>query len=225
MMRNQFLCGLSLLLAGCLLGCDRGEAVQPALTITDVTPGTTRLGGSTLNTALVGDTLVITGENFSPVTTENQVSVQAIAAPVIGASPTEIKALVPLRTPLTTVDLVVARTGYLSATAPITVRSTPSPVITGIRPLRGQVGSVVTILGRHLLELADADQADFTGASGQGARVYIRPFQPLLVTGDSIQLRVPPGAGTGKITLYARPDESVKDTFFGLTTPVFTVLP
>ena len=224
-MRNQFFGGLLLLLAGGLLGCNRDEAVPLALTITDVTPGTTRLGGSTLNTAVIGDTLVITGENFSAAATENQVSVQAIAAPVIRAAPTEIRALVPPRTPFTTVDLVVARAGYLSATAPITVRSGPSPVITGIRPLRGQVGSVVTILGRHLLEIADADQADFTGAPGQKARVYIRPFQPLLVTADSIQLRVPPGAGTGKITLYARPDESVDNQFFGLTTPIFTVLP
>ena len=225
MMNNKLSFGLPLLLTGCLLGCNRDEAVPLALTISDVTPGLTRLGGSTLNTAVVGDTLVITGENFSSVTTENQVSVQAIAAPVITASSTELKALVPPRTPFATVDLVVARPGYAPATRQITVRSVPSPVITGIRPLRGQVGSVVTILGRHLLELAAADQADFTGAAGPGTRVYIRPFQALLVTADSIQLRVPPGAGTGKITLYARPDESVDNQFFGLTTPVFTVLP
>lgn len=118
----------------------------------------------------------------------------------------------------------MARDGYEPAGHQISVRSTPSPVITRIRPAQGRVGSVVTIYGQHLLETVQADQLAFADASGRAA-VHVRPMNPVLATADSFQIRVPARAGTGPITLYARPAENAANSFGSIVTPAFTVVP
>ncbi|MBO2012922.1 IPT/TIG domain-containing protein [Hymenobacter negativus] len=212
------------LLALLFFACEREDAPHRVL-ITDITPGTTQIGGSTLNTAVIGDTLTIQGEGFSGVTTENQVTVQGLPAPVLTASTTQLRARVPAGVPYAYVSVVVTRDGYEPARHQISVRSTPSPIITGIRPSQGRVGTVVTIYGRHLLETVQADQLAFANASGQAASVIVSPLNPVLSTADSLQIQVPAGAGTGRIALYAHPVENMANSFGSIVTSVFTVIP
>ncbi|MBC8085519.1 MAG: IPT/TIG domain-containing protein [Hymenobacter sp.] len=209
-----------------LLGaCDSGdEDIQQTIRISDITPGTTMIGGSTLNTAVIGDTITISGERFSVVAAENLVSIQEIPVPVLAASSTTIQVMVPPRVPFSYVDVVVARAGYEPAVRQISVRSSPSPLITGIRPTTGPVGTVVTILGKNLDETLENAVA-FPNATGQAAMLFIRPINPILATSDSIQIAIPAGAGTGKISLYARPAENVANSFGSIVTPTFTVTP
>jgi len=224
-MKNNLAIGGLLLLTLCVMGCDREEEAPRQLRVSDITPGTTMLGGSTLNTAVIGDTLTITGEGFSSVAPDNQVTIEGISAPILAASERQLQATVPVGVPYAYVKVVVTREGYQQAEQQISVRSTPSPVITGIRPTQGRVGSVVTIYGRHLLETLEADHLAFANATGQAAAVHVEPINTLLATPDSIQIRVPAGAGTGKIALYARPAQNVANSLFSITTPVFTIIP
>jgi hypothetical protein len=218
---------LSVLALGALWlhACQQGEEAQPLVTITSITPGPVTIGGSTLNTAVVGDTLLISGTGFSAVAAENLVSMQGISARVLASTASTLQALVPPGVPFSIVDVVVTRAGYQSASRQISVRSAPSPIITRIRPAQGRVGSAVTIYGRHLLETVSANRLAFADASGQEAAVFVQPINPLLATDDSIRITVPASAGTGRIALYARPVQSVANSFGSITTPVFTVIP
>lgn len=217
---------LSILLATLFLSaCEREEQTLRMISTTDITPGTTMIGGNTLNTAVIGDTLTISGTGFSSEAAENLVSVQNIPVRVLTASSTILRALVPVGVPFAYVDVVVARNGYQPAGRPISIRATPSPVITGIRPTQGRVGAVVTIYGKHLLETLEANQLTFTDANGQAATIHVRPINPVVATADSIRITVPAGAGTGKFTLYARLAQDAAASFGSLVTPVFTVTP
>ena len=222
-MKNKLPFGLIILFVLFLFACDRGEEVQKVISITNITPGTTMVGGNTLNTAMIGDTITIIGQNFSAIANENLVSVQGIPAIIIAALPTEIKAKVPPGVPFSYVDVEVARTGYQKAVSPISVRAYSSPAITGISPTSGPVGTIVTIYGKNLEETLASNMIAFTDAKGELANIVIRPFSPIVATADSIQIKVPLGAGTGKISLYARPAQNIDNAFVGIVTPVFTV--
>jgi len=223
-MKNSF--WVQTLLATSLLSsaCERNPDVQHALTITQITPGMTYIGGTSLNTAMRGDTLTIQGQFFSSVAAENHVMVQGVATPVLTATDTALTAVVPATTPFAYVLVQVARDGYQSAEQQISVRSVPSPVLTGLRPLQGPVGTLVTIYGRNLLSTLESHLMTFSDPSGGAAPVVV-PFTPILATADSLQVRIPVGAGTGKITLYARAAENNESGFGGMVTPVFTVTP
>jgi hypothetical protein len=224
-MESNLAIGGLLLLTLCVVGCKREDETPRILRVNDITPGTTMLGGRTLNTAVIGDTLTISGEGFSSVAADNTVSVQGIVAPVLTASATQLEAVVPTGVPFSYVSVVITRRGYQSAEHRISVRALPSPVITGIRPTQGRVGSVVTIYGRHLLETVESNHIMFTNANGQQGAVYIRPFVPRFASADSLHITVPAGAGTGRIELSARPAQDVTNSFFSIATPVFTVIP
>lgn len=224
-MKNNPAIGGLLLLTLCAVGCEREDEAPRMLSVTDITPGTTIIGGNTLNTAIVGDTLTISGGGFSSIATENQVVIEGISAPILAASATQLQVTVPVGVPYSYVKVVVIREGYQQAEQQISVRTTPPAVITGIRPTQGRVGSVVTIYGTHLLETLESDHLAFANANGRAAAVHVEPINPLLATTDSIQIRIPAGAGTGKIALYARPAQNITNSFFSINTPVFTVIP
>ena len=96
-------------------------------------------------------------------------------------------------------------------------------MIMGIRPTSGRVGTRFTIRGRRLLETVAANRLSFTDAIGQ--ELSLVPFAPVLATADSLQVRVPVGAGTGPLTLYARLADNVPQVFGILMTPSFSVFP
>ena len=217
MKSNLSLCLFSVCL-GLLSACNSDEEMQK-ITIIDITPGTTVTGGSTLNTAMIGDTMTITGENFSTVASENQVSVHGVPSTVLMASTTVIKAKIPTGVPFSSVDVVVARAGYREAVSPISIRAVPSPVITGISPTSGPIGTIVTIYGKNLQETLEANMIMFT------PEIVVRPFEPIVATPDSLQVQIPAGTGTGAINLYAKPNQNVENSFSSIVTPTFTITP
>ena len=182
------------------------------------------MGGNTLNTAMIGDTIIISGQNFSSIPSENYVSIHGVPSEVIEASNTAIKAKIPAGVPFSSVDLVVTRAGFQEAVSQIGIKETPSPVITSISPTSGSVGSVVTIFGKNLEETLGANMMEFAGSEGEPG-VNIRSFNPLLATSDFIKIKVPAGAGTGTIKLYAKPNQNIENVFFSIVTPTFTVTP
>jgi len=224
-MKNNLAINGLLLLALCVVGCERGDEAPQMLRVTDITPGTTMAGSNTLNTAVIGDTLTIQGEGFISVAADNTVSVQGIVAPVLTASATQLEAVVPAGVPFSYVSVVITRRGYQPAEHRISVRALPSPVITGIRPTQGRVGSVVTIYGRNLLETVQSNHVAFTDVNGRQGALPIRPFTPRFASPDSLQVTVPAGTGTGRIELSARPAQDIANSFFSIATPVFTVIP
>lgn len=214
----------TLLLAGLGLGAfTHREEALPALAITAITPGTPVIGGSSFQTAVIGDTLTLTGQDFSPLAADNQVTVAGIPTPVLTASATALTARVPVGVPLANVEVQVSRPGYQPVVKQISVRSVPSPLIIAIRPSSGPVGTLVTIVGQRLLETVAANRLAFTTGNGQAGQPG--PFVPVLATTDSIQVRIPVGTGTGPITLYARPVENLLSVYGSLVTPAFTVTP
>jgi len=215
--------GLLLLLGWGLAACTRREEALPTLTLTAIAPGTPVIGGNSFQTAVIGDTLTLTGQEFSPLVSGNQVTVAGIAAPVLTARATALTAKVPVGVPFATVEVQVSRPGYQPGVKQISVRSLPSPLIQAIRPTRGPVGTVVTIVGRGLLETVAANRLAFTTGNGQAGQPG--PFTPVLATADSVQVRIPAGTGTGPLTFYARPVDNLPSVYAGLVTPAFTVTP
>lgn len=206
-----------------LSACTQREAALPALTITAITPGTPVLGGNSFQTAVIGDTLTLTGQQFGPLVADNQVTIAGIPTPVLTASATTLTTRVPAGVPFANVAVQVSRTGYQPGVKQISVRSLPSPLLAAIRPTSGRVGTIVTIVGQQLLETVAANRLAFATSNGQAGQPG--PFVPVLATADSIQVRIPVGTGTGPITLYARPVENLPSVYGSLVTPTFTVTP
>lgn len=222
-MKTSLHFGTLLLIGSGFNACTQREEALPAVTLTAVTPGTPVIGGNSFQTAVIGDTLTLAGQDFSPRATENQVTVAGVPAPVLTASATALTARVPIGVPFATVEVQVSRSGYQPGAKQISVRSVPSPLISTIRPASGPVGTLVTIVGQGLLETVAANRLAFTTSSGQVGQPG--SFTPVLATADSIQVRIPAGTGTGPITLYARPVENLPSVYASLVTPAFTVTP
>jgi hypothetical protein len=222
-MRDILPIGTFLLTSLGLTACTQREEVLPALTITSITPGSIVIGGNSFQTAVIGDTLTIAGQGFSPLVADNQVIVAGIRTPVLTASATALTARVPVGVPFATVEVQASRAGYQPVSKQISVRSVPSPLIMAIRPTSGPVGTLVTIVGQQLLETVAANRLAFTSSNGEAGQPG--PFTPVLATADSIQVRIPIGTGTGPLTLYARPVENQPSVYGGLVTPIFTVTP
>lgn len=204
-------------------GCTRRADALPALTLTAITPGPPVLGSNSFHTAVIGDTLTLTGQAFSARAADNQVTVAGMPTPVLTASTTSLTARVPAGVPLATVEVQVSRPGYQPAGRPISVRAVPSPLIVAIRPTSGPVGTLVTIVGQRLLEIVAVNRLAFATSTGQAGQPG--PFVPVRVTADSIQVRIPVGTGTGPLTLYARPVDNLPTVYGSLVTPTFTVTP
>jgi hypothetical protein len=222
-MKDILLVGTLLLTSLGLGACAQQEEALPALTITAITPGTPVIGGSSFETAVIGDTLTLTGQDFSLLPADYQVTIAGISTPVLTASATALTARVPAGVPFANVEVQVSCTGYQPVIKQISVRSVPSPRIITIRPTSGPAGTLVTIVGQQLLEIVAANRLAFAAANGQEGQPG--PFVPVLATADSIQVRIPVGTGTGPITLYARPVDNVPTVYGSLVTPAFTVTP
>ncbi|RZL02443.1 MAG: hypothetical protein EOO62_22295 [Hymenobacter sp.] len=138
---------------------------MPALRIAAITPGTPIIGANSFQTAVVENTLTLTGRGFSPPAADNQVTLASLATPVLSAS-TTLTCQVPAGVPLVSVEVQGSRPDYQPATKPISARSVPSPLLKAIGPASGLVGTLVTIVGQGLLEAVVANRLTFIMGSG-----------------------------------------------------------
>lgn len=153
-----------------------------APTITDIAP----------EQGIIGTAVMITGTNFDSDPNRNQVDVNSIAALVTTASSTALTIEIP--NGATTGPISVTTSGG-TATSPTDFAVTPTPVITGISPTEGTVGTSVTLTGFNFDTVAANNQVTFAGETD--------PIPAIIqnATATTIDITVPQNARTGDITL------------------------
>src|SRR5207245_4435345 len=103
-----------------------------------------RITSFTPNNGPPGTTVTITGTNFDPVASKNEIKFNGVPATVTAAATTTITAIVP--SSATTGPISVTTRGG-TATSATNFTVIPAPVITGFTPTQGPVGTAVTIFG------------------------------------------------------------------------------
>jgi hypothetical protein len=158
---------------------------------------------ASLNTSYAApySVVLINGTNFGAKQVSGIVAFNGVDAPVCRWSNTQIEVTVPASA--TTGSLVVTVGGEISNSVRFTIA--PVPVVTGISPTSGPVGTVVTISGKNLYDDEDLETVSLNGKS----------LPVIIDTGTAIKVAVPAGAATGSFHVL------VNDT--GLNTPAFTV--
>jgi hypothetical protein len=146
---------------------------------------------------------MLNGTNFRAAQGSSTVTFNGIATPHYSWADTKVYVTVPGNA--MTGNVVLTADGEASNAVPFTVL--PMPVITGISPASGPVGTVVTISGKNLLDFENKGTVTFGGKS-----------LPILSdSANAIKVAVPSGAGTGYFHVL------VNDT--GMNTSTFTVMP
>ncbi len=136
----------------------------------------------------VGTAVTMTGTNFDPVASQNEVKFNGVLATVTAASATSLTAPVPggaTTGPIT----VTTRGGTATSATNFTVITQPPPTITGFSPSSGRVGDQITISGTNFINVSSVA---FNGV----------PATTFSVTSaTSILATVPTNATTGPITV------------------------
>ena len=136
-----------------------------------------------------GDTITVTGQNFSVSSTKNVVKFDASTAIFIDASSDVIRVKVPydIQNELTSISIIEAATGHTS-TVPTNFQLL-APIINSVTPSSAPVESTVVIEGKYL------------GSTKR--RVFFNSEEGTIVntTLTSITCKVTPGLPSGQVTL------------------------
>src|SRR5439155_24333240 len=135
----------------------------------------------------VGASVTITGTNFGATQGTSTVTFNGTATTPTSWSPTSIAAPVP--TGATTGNVVVTVGGVASNGASFTVL--PAPIITSLTPVRGAVGTLVTVTGANFGATQGTSSAAFNGTVGT----------PSTWSSTTIAVAVPNGASTGSLVV------------------------
>lgn len=134
------------------VACKKNKQDTPAApvpTVTAVTPSS----GQT------GDTIIITGTNFSTVTKENEVAINGIPAQVTVSTGNQIKAIIP---PFCQTGELMITVSNISVKGPaLTV--IPSPEVKMIFPGYGFAGDTLTITGKHFSSNLNENHIELNG--------------------------------------------------------------
>jgi hypothetical protein len=138
----------------------------------------------------VGNTVTLTGVNFSSTPANNTVRFNGIVASIVSATNNNLVVIVPSGA---TNGYITVTTNGLVSTSPNSFVVTPAPMpdVTGFSPTTGRAGTVVTITGQHFNPHAAANNV-VKFHNGQTATVTAATATTLTVT-------VPAGAITGPI--------------------------
>ncbi len=148
--------------------------------------------------AAVGETVIITGQNFGATVAENTVEFDGIMAEVTAASETELAVIVP--NGATTGPLTVE---VLEQTGTIEI-FTIAPVITSFEPLKGAANQEITITGTNFSNVADNNNVTFNGVLAA----------VVSASATSLTVVVPQEANTGKIAIEIEQLLAVSETDF-----------
>ncbi len=148
--------------------------------------------------AAVGETVIITGQNFGATVAENTVEFDGIMAEVTAASETELVVIVP--NGATTGPLTVE---VLEQTGTIEI-FTIAPVITSFEPLKGAADQEITITGTNFNNLAENNNVTFNGVLAT----------VVSASATSLTVVVPQEANTGKIAIEIEQLLAVSETDF-----------
>jgi RHS repeat-associated protein len=169
----------------------------------------------TPDSGAVDTAVTITGTNFDPIATKNEVKFNGVTATVTAASATSLTATVP--SGATTGPITVTmRGGTATSATNFTVITQPPPTITGFTPSQGKAGTNVTITGQNFDPVAANNQVRFNGV----------PAGVTSATSTTLIATVPPTAATGPITVTtASGTAQSATTFIVIPITAFSVTP
>lgn len=166
------------------------DATGPSFTVTTATPVITITSLNPLSGS-VGTVVTITGSGFNAVAAQNIVKFNGTPATVTTASATQLVTSVPTGA---TTGTVTVQVGSNAATGPsftVTPATSSGPVVTSLAPNTGVVGTAVTINGTGFSTSPSANVVKFNGVIATVATA----------SATALQVTVPVGASTGKVTV------------------------
>src|SRR5439155_710339 len=166
----------------------------PAPTITGFTPAS----------GTAGTVVTITGANFDPMASQNDVTFNGVIATVTAASATSLTALVP--SGATTGPIGLTTRGGTAVSAQSFMVSAPPPTISSFTPSQGKAGTNVTLTGQNFDPVAANNQVRFNGVSAA----------VLSATSTTLIATVPPTATTGIISLTTAGGTAQSASTFGV---------
>jgi YD repeat-containing protein len=178
-----------------------GTATSPTVFLVPV-PSITSLAPTS---GRFGATVTISGEDFSPVPSLNDVRFNGFPATVTFASATQLTAAVPVGA--TTGPITVATSGGTARSA-ATFTVFPPPGILGFTPGSGAPGTPVTITGIGFRTVLQENQVAFNGVAAA-----VRT-----ATATRLDVAVPTGATTGPITVTTSGGTATSATAFTVVT-------
>lgn len=179
-------------------GCgsdDGGIDLPTAPEITSISP----------NRGPVGTSVIIEGSGFSPIGSENTVTLNDVEAEVVASTPSSIEIFVPTGATTGPIEVTVSGT---TASGPVFTVETGMPGITSISPESGPEGTEVTIFGMNFAATPAENQVTFNGVDAQ----VIQAVDTALVT------EVPVGATTGPVEVTVNSETATGPTFTVVTT-------
>jgi YD repeat-containing protein len=126
------------------------DAVGNLLSISRQNAGQVTISAFSPPSGPLGATVTILGSGFSPTLIQNSVQFNGIAATVISASNTLLKAVVPAGATTGPITISVSGGTLVSSGSSFTVTATPQPpTISSFTPWIGTVGDAITITGAN----------------------------------------------------------------------------
>ena len=189
---------LFILIAIGLNACKDDEPADPAPEL--------KLSGISPETGPTGTIVTLSGENFSEVASENEVTFNGLEAEVTEASATSIKAIVPEGATTGEVRVIV---GGRVVKGPVFTVEAADPAISGIAPEGGLVGTVVTISGAHFSEEPSENKVTFSGMEAEvteASAISLKAVVPEGATTGEIEVTVDGKAVTGPVFTVKQPE-------------------
>lgn len=166
---------------------------KPKTEITDPTPVAARptIDNITSTSGAAGDSVIIAGTNFSTTLADNVVKFNGVSAVVKSATATKLVVTVPSTGTTGAVSVKVKNSE--TTTGPIFTYVAP-PVISGVTPLSGKAGVVMTIIGNNFSTVLTNDVVTINGT----------PATVLTSSVDRMTVTVPQGVTTGQVVVKVR---------------------
>ncbi|WP_188501428.1 DUF7619 domain-containing protein [Pontibacter amylolyticus] len=173
------------------------ESVRVHLEDVLATPG---IAGFSPSAGKFGTEVTITGQRFAVKPGESKVYLNGKAATVVSATATELKVLVPTGTATGNLKVITPDGGVTSADK---FEVYQPPVLSSFSPAEGMVGQTVTLSGEHL-------QAELI----EEIRLGNLTCEILSSQGNTLTVRVPAAAATGKFQISTKGGEALSSAAY-----------
>jgi RHS repeat-associated protein len=179
------------------------DAVGNILSISRQSSSTVSILEFSPNGAAVGTSVSVFGTGFSATPSENTLRFNGTVASVTSATATKLVATVPSGATSGAIS-VTTPSGSATSSGSFSVEAAKEPTIGSVTPSIGAAGSAVTITGTHFEPGLFANNV---GLNGMRASLDS-------ATATSIAARVPPGTGSGRITVSTAFGKATSTTDF-----------